>query len=108
MATSGASGSSSISQSPSAIFDPPVVTVTDKLTAIYVKDGDTRTKPMLNNYIRHARVGGGQHGEVFLCFRLDSKLPADDPRRLMPVVRAFHSNLATGPGIQLEGPRYRR
>ncbi|KAJ2917354.1 hypothetical protein MD484_g3075, partial [Candolleomyces efflorescens] len=85
MASSGASGSSSISQSPSAVFDPVIVTVTNKLTARYLNDGETRTKPMLNNYIRHARIGGGQHGEVYLCFRIDSRLPADDPQRLMPV-----------------------
>ncbi|RXW20703.1 hypothetical protein EST38_g5160 [Candolleomyces aberdarensis] len=84
MAASGASGSSSISQSPSALFDPADVTVTNKLTARYLNDGEARTKPMLNNYIRHARIGGGQHGEVYLCFRIDSRLPTDDPRRLMP------------------------
>jgi [calcium/calmodulin-dependent protein kinase] kinase len=103
MASSGASGSSSISQSPSAVFDPVIVTVTNKLTARYLNDGETRTKPMLNNYIRHARIGGGQHGEVYLCFRIDSRLPTDDPQRLMPVVSSFRSLIATGLRIQLEG-----
>ncbi|PFH46193.1 hypothetical protein AMATHDRAFT_77777 [Amanita thiersii Skay4041] len=40
---------------------------------------------MLNNYIRYAKVGGGQHGEVYLCYRTDPKLPQGHPERRIPV-----------------------
>jgi hypothetical protein len=35
-----------------------------------VRHADDR-KPMLNHYIREARVGNGQHGEVYLCYDLN-------------------------------------
>lgn len=56
-------------------FDPAEVLTTDRLEAKYNDIGC----PMLNNYFRYAKVGGGQHGEVYLCHRLDSKLPPDHP-----------------------------
>lgn len=56
-------------------FDPPgSVTTTDVLTT-HIED----RMPMLNQYIRWAKVGGGQHGEVFLGF--DTSKPNDDPER---------------------------
>ncbi|KDR75973.1 hypothetical protein GALMADRAFT_68116 [Galerina marginata CBS 339.88] len=42
-------------------------------------------RPMLNNYIRHVKVGGGQHGDVYLCQRVNTRLPPGDPQRRIPV-----------------------
>lgn len=43
-------------------------------------------RPMLNNYTRYAKVGGGQHGEVYLCYKLNPRLPQGHPERRIPVV----------------------
>ncbi|KAF9446158.1 kinase-like protein [Macrolepiota fuliginosa MF-IS2] len=64
----------------SILYDPPGVTMTDKLSA-NIADG----RPMLNNYTRYARIGNGHHGEVFLCFRIDARFPINDVRRWFPV-----------------------
>ncbi|TFK69935.1 kinase-like protein [Pluteus cervinus] len=62
-------------------FDPPgEVPTVDHLEAH--KD---HGRPMLNNYTRHAKVGGGQHGEVYLCHRVNGKLPHGHPERRIPV-----------------------
>ena len=29
--------------------------------------------PMLNNYVRVVKIGGGQHGDVYLCTRLEGE-----------------------------------
>lgn len=88
MSNLGASGSGSLSPSHSAVFDPPKVTVTKELnTYWYTNNGDKLRKPMLNNYVRYAKVGGGQHGEVFLCYKQDNHYPEDDARRWIPMVR---------------------
>lgn len=90
MSNHGASGSGSLSTSHSAVFDPLNVTVTKELNTYWYSNGsDKFKKPMLNNYIRYAKVGGGQHGEVFLCFKQDNHYPEDDPRRWIPMVRAL-------------------
>ena len=63
-----------------ARFDPLSVLTTDSLDA-YLDMG----RPMLNNYIRYAKVGGGQHGEVYLCYRTDPRLPQTHPEYRVPV-----------------------
>ncbi|KAF8808659.1 kinase-like protein [Phlegmacium glaucopus] len=40
---------------------------------------------MLNNYFRHVQVGCGQHGEVYLCHRVNARLPIGHPERRIPV-----------------------
>ena len=55
----------------------------DTLTTI-IEEG----RPMLNDYLRYAKVGGGQHGEVYLCQRLNPKAGHGDPDRRIPVVRS--------------------
>lgn len=63
-------------------YDPPGdVLTTDRLDA-YMEDG----KPMLNNYIRHSKIGGGQHGEVYLCYQINPRFPRDHPGRRLAVV----------------------
>ena len=68
---------------PSTIpYDPPGdVLTTDRLDA-YMEDG----KPMLNNYIRHSKIGGGQHGEVYLCYQINPRYPRDHRGRRLAVV----------------------
>ena len=44
---------------------------------------------MLNNYTRHSRIGGGQHGEVYLCYKINPRYPPGHPDRRMPVVRSL-------------------
>ena len=65
-------------------FDPAEVLTTHTLDA-YIDMG----RPMLNNYIRYAKVGGGQHGEVYLCYKSDPKLPTNHPEYRIPVVRLY-------------------
>ena len=67
--------------SSSLLFDPGEVVTTNRLKAIM-----DMGRPMLNNYIRHAKVGGGQHGEVYLCYKVNPRLAQDDPERRLPVV----------------------
>jgi len=67
--------------SSSLLFDPGEVVTTNRLKA-FMDMG----RPMLNNYIRHAKVGGGQHGEVYLCYKVNPRLAHDDPDRRLPVV----------------------
>ncbi|CAA7269548.1 unnamed protein product [Cyclocybe aegerita] len=63
------------------VFDPEGdVLTTDHLHA-FMEEG----RPMLNNYVRHVKVGGGQHGDVYLCHRINSKLPPSHPERRLPV-----------------------
>ena len=65
------------------LFDPDGdVLTTDHLNA-FVDEG----RPMLNNYFRHVQVGCGQHGEVYLCHRVNVSLPIGHPERRIPVVR---------------------
>lgn len=67
------------------LFDPPgTAQTTDKLIAYL----DAR-RPMLNEYIRHVKVGGGQHGDVYLCYKLNTGLPHSDAQRRIPVVSVF-------------------
>lgn len=67
-------------------FDPEGdVLTTDRLEA-YMDEG----RPMLNNYTRHAKIGGGQHGEVYLCYKVDPRFPPGHPDRRIPVVRPIH------------------
>ncbi|KAF9463947.1 kinase-like domain-containing protein [Collybia nuda] len=62
-------------------FDPEGdVLTTDRLEA-YMDEG----RPMLNNYTRHAKIGGGQHGEVYLCYKVDPRFPPGHPDRRIPV-----------------------
>ncbi|KAF5342199.1 hypothetical protein D9611_001985 [Ephemerocybe angulata] len=82
MANSHSGPEDSLKSSHSAIWDPPDVTVTSELRTTISRDMNL---PMLNQYLRVARVGGGQHGEVFLCYRVDPTLPEDDPQRYMSV-----------------------
>ncbi|PPQ92573.1 hypothetical protein CVT25_007265 [Psilocybe cyanescens] len=42
-------------------------------------------KPMINDYVRHVRVGGGQHGDVYLCQKVNPRLPIGHPERRIPV-----------------------
>lgn len=66
-------------------FDPPgEAPTTDHLDA-YKDHG----RPMLNNYTRYARVGKGHHGEVYLCYKLNPRLPHGNPERRLPVVSCF-------------------
>ncbi|PPQ63943.1 hypothetical protein CVT24_009118 [Panaeolus cyanescens] len=63
------------------LFDPPgTAQTTDKLVA-YVEE----RRPMLNEYIRHVKVGDGQHGDVYLCYKLNTHLPPEHPQRRIPV-----------------------
>jgi len=67
-----------------ANIDPPpgAVPTTDRLDARL-----DRGKPMLNQYTRWAKVGGGQHGEVYLCFAYRQKNVVDpDSEPRYPVV----------------------
>ena len=64
-------------------FDPAEVLTTHRLDAHMDRD---MGRPMLNNYTRYAKVGGGQHGEVYLCCRTDPKLPLDHPEHRIFVV----------------------
>ena len=64
------------------LFDPEGdVLTTDHLNA-FVDEG----RPMLNNYFRHVQVGCGQHGDVYLCHRVNVCLPIGHPERRIPVV----------------------
>jgi SNF1-activating kinase 1 len=70
------------SASQSAPYDPPgEVLTTDHLDA-YMEDG----RPMLNNYTRHSKIGGGQHGEVYLCYKINTRYARGHPDRRMAVV----------------------
>ena len=63
------------------VFDPEGdVVTTNHLEAVFDK------KPMLNNYVRLTKVGGGQHGTVYLCHRMNTKLPRDHPEYRIEVV----------------------
>lgn len=64
-----------------APFDPGDVVTTDRLDA-YMDEG----RPMLNNYIRHAKIGEGHHGEVYLCYQTNPRLPPNHPDRRIAVV----------------------
>lgn len=69
------------------LFDPEGdVLTTDHLNA-FVDEG----RPMLNNYFRHVQVGCGQHGEVYLCHRVNARLPMRHSDRRIPVVRPLVS-----------------
>ena len=71
------------SASTPVLFDPDGdVLTTDYLNA-FVDEG----RPMLNNYFRYVQVGCGQHGEVYLCHRVNVCLPIGHPERRIPVVR---------------------
>jgi hypothetical protein len=77
---------SSPSQGASSTFpyDPPgEVLTTDHLEPSRMEDG----RPMLNNYIRHSKIGGGQHGEVYLCYQINARHPRGHPARQLAVVR---------------------
>ncbi|KAF8072231.1 kinase-like domain-containing protein [Lyophyllum atratum] len=63
-----------------APFDPGDVVTTDRLNA-YRDEG----RPMLNNYTRHAKIGEGQHGEVYLCYQVNPRYPHGHPDRRVPV-----------------------
>jgi len=74
--------SSSQRASSTVPYDPPgQVLTTDRLDA-YMGEGG----PMLNNYTRHSRIGGGQHGEVYLCYKINTRYPPGHPDRRMAVV----------------------
>lgn len=54
---------------------------------ITVRHADVR-KPILNHYIREARVGNGQHGEVYLCYDLnDNRREVVSPSSLRTRIR---------------------
>jgi hypothetical protein len=59
------------SSSSTAPFDPIDGEVRTTAQLRTVRHADDR-KPMLNHYIREARVGNGQHGEVYLCYDLNN------------------------------------
>ncbi|GLB40716.1 putative protein tyrosine kinase [Lyophyllum shimeji] len=70
----------SVIQHIKAPFDPGDVVTTDRLNA-YRDEG----RPMLNNYARHAKIGEGQHGEVYLCYQTNPRYPQGHPNRRIPV-----------------------
>ncbi|KAG6901447.1 hypothetical protein C0995_011781 [Termitomyces sp. Mi166 len=70
-----------MSMSSNPPFDPDNVVTTDRLDA-YIDDA---RRPMLNNYTRHAKIGDGHHGEVYLCYQLNTKLPLGHSDRRIPV-----------------------
>ena len=72
---------SELTNSSSLLFDPGEVVTTNRLKA-----NMDMGRPMLNNYIRHAKVGGGQHGEVYLCYKVNPRLAQDNPESRFPVV----------------------
>ncbi|KAF8150112.1 kinase-like domain-containing protein [Crassisporium funariophilum] len=63
------------------LFDPEGDVLTTSTLDAFVEEG----KPMLNNYVRHVKVGGGQHGEVYLCHMVNARLPPGHPDRRIPV-----------------------
>ncbi|KAF9001589.1 kinase-like domain-containing protein [Cyathus striatus] len=63
-----------------ALFDPKEVVTTDKLETDVLSG-----KAMLNDYIRLRKIGGGQHGEVYMCFKYNPRLPKGDPQRRFQV-----------------------
>ncbi|KAG5350246.1 hypothetical protein C0989_011950 [Termitomyces sp. Mn162] len=70
---------------PNVPFDPAHVVTTDRLDA-YIDDA---RRPMLNNYTRHAKIGDGHHGEVYLCYQLNTKLPeGHSDRRLLVAMKS--------------------
>ncbi|KAF8895971.1 kinase-like domain-containing protein [Infundibulicybe gibba] len=62
-------------------FDPPGDVLTTETLETYTDEG----RPMLNNYARHAKVGGGQHGKVYLCYKINTHFPVGHPDRRIPV-----------------------
>jgi hypothetical protein len=48
--------------------------------------GETSAMPMINRYYRGPKVGGGQHGEVYQCWRMLPSSPGEVPKYI-PVVR---------------------
>ncbi|KAG6826378.1 hypothetical protein H0H92_016070 [Tricholoma furcatifolium] len=40
---------------------------------------------MLNNYNRHIKIGDGHHGDVYLCYKVNTKLAPEDSNRHSPV-----------------------
>ena len=64
-------------------FDPEGDVLTTNHLNAFVDEG----RPMLNNYFRHVQVGFGQHGDVYLCHRVNVCLPIGHPERRIPVVR---------------------
>ncbi|KAG5644172.1 hypothetical protein DXG03_009013 [Asterophora parasitica] len=70
-------GHHSVTKAP---FDPADVVTTEHLDA-YMDEG----RPMLNTYTRHAKIGEGQHGEVYLCYQVNPRLPQGHPDRRIPV-----------------------
>ncbi|KAF8972145.1 kinase-like domain-containing protein [Flammula alnicola] len=66
---------------PPILFDPEG----DVRTTLRLDRFSDEGRPMLNNYVRHVRVGGGQHGDVYLCHRINAHLLLGDPGRRIPV-----------------------
>lgn len=65
-------------------YDPPgEVLTTDHLR---VEPSMDDGRPMLNNYIRYSKIGGGQHGEVYLCHKVNTRYPVNHPERRLAVV----------------------
>ncbi|KAF8910538.1 kinase-like domain-containing protein [Gymnopilus junonius] len=64
------------------IFDPQGEVLTTKHFDAYY---DESSRPMINNYVRHVKVGGGQHGDVYLCYQINTRLPSGHPQRRIPV-----------------------
>ena len=67
------------------LFDPEGEVLTTNRLNVFVDEG----RPMLNNYFRHVQVGWGQHGDVYLCHKVNVSLPVGHPERRIPVVRAL-------------------
>lgn len=64
-------------------YDPPgEVLTTDHLR---VEPSMDDGRPMLNNYIRYSKIGGGQHGEVYLCHKVNTRYPVNHPERRLAV-----------------------
>jgi hypothetical protein len=83
------------SPSECAPYDPPGEVLTTETLDAKMEDG----KPMLNNYVRHSKIGGGQHGEVYLCYKINSRLARGDPNRRMAVVSQRSVQFASLPLI---------
>lgn len=63
-------------------YDPPGEVPTTVHLDAYMDEG----RPMLNKYTRHSKIGGGQHGEVYLCYEIDPTYPLGHPERRRAVV----------------------
>lgn len=81
-----ASSTTAANSQPASVYDLPTFTYTDHISYGSYPVDDAIQRPMLNNYVRYARVGVGQHGEVYLCHRIDTTYPEGHPSRRIPVV----------------------